>query len=273
MLPMRRGPNRFREIPYGRINYVSRRAEYETYQSGTFHIVQGFLFAVNESTVVNDQVRAFAEAMHQLTRHSRSQLAQVHTQVAEKMQDAVVADYDKAKSRYGRNISSYRLTTRDAGGKLRAALESNIFYRGTYDGIGFVNVSLLNNVARQWHRLNFGARPAGTYSPRLYQARFGNLVAGAFGYLGEGPSPGFGLPEGFFTREGAFYPRGPRQVHPTRGIRAWNFLDAGPRVLAERIGPAYDGLYRDWYASAQKGRGPLSRVADPPPPRRRSFRP
>jgi hypothetical protein len=275
MLPMRRGPNRFREIPYGRLNYVSRRAQFETYQSGSFHLVAGFMSAVNQSLAVNEQVRAFAEALANIHRHShaRNQLAQAHTQVAKLMQQAVLEDYDKAKARYGRNIAPYRLTTRDAGGKLRAALQSNIFYRGTYDGIGFVNVSLLNNTARQWHRLNFGARPAGTYTPRLYQARFGNLVAGSFGYLGEGPSPGFGLPYGFFTREGAFYPRGPRQVIPTRGIRAWNFLDAGPRVLAERIGPAYDGLYRDWYASAQRGKGPLSRVANAPPPRRRAWRP
>lgn len=274
MPPNRRGPNRFRENPYARLDYVNRRAQYETYESGAFHILRGFLDAVDASTAVNAQVAAFAEAMTHINRHShaRTQLARAHTQVAQLMQRAVIADYAKAQARFGRNIPSYRLTTRDAGGKLRAALGSAQFYRGTYDGIGFVNVDLLNNTARQWHRLNFGARPRGNYTPRMYKARFGNLVAGAFGYTGERPSPSFAMPRGVWN-EGAFYPKGRRMVVKTRGIQAWNFLDAGPRVLAERIGPAYDGVYRDWFQSAQRGKGPLSKVVDPPPPRRSAFRP
>lgn len=266
-------PNRYRENAYARLAYVNRRAVLETYETGNFQIVGGFLKAVEASTAVNPQVAAFAKAFEHLNSHNRIQLAQVHTQVAKLMQAAVLQDYDKAKAQHGRNLAPYRLTTRDAGGKLRAGLGSSQFYRGTYDGIGFVNVSLMNAVARQWHRLNFGARPAGKYTPRLYQARFGNLVAGAFGYTGESPSPGFGLPRSFSWREGMLLrPRG-RQVTPTRGIQAWNFLDAGPRVLAEQLGPHYDGLYRDWFASAQRGHGPLSKVANPPSPRRRAFRP
>ena len=275
MLPMRRGPNRYREVPYGRIEYVNRHASLELYQSGTFNVVGGFLNAVSAATEVNVQVAAFAEAMTHLSKHSyaRTQLASYHTKVAKQMQTAVLEDYDKAKARYGRNLAPYRLTTRDAGGKLRAALGSAQIYRGTYDAIGFGNVSLLDNTARQWHRLNFGARPRGTYTPRMYQARFGNLVAGAFGFAGESPSAGFGLPRSFIWREGMLLrPRG-RQVTPTRGIQAWRFLDAAPRVLAEQIGPAYDALYRDWFASAQRGKGPLAKVANPPPPRRRSFLP
>lgn len=268
-----RNPNRYRENAYARLAYVNRRAQMETYQTGNLQIVAGFLKAVEESTAVNAQVRAFAEAFDHLTSHSKIQLAQVHTAVGERMREGVLQDYAKSKARYGRNLAPYRLSSRDAGGKMEAAMRSNLFFRGTYDGIGFVNVDLMNAVARQWHRLNFGARPAGNYTPRLYNIRFGNLAAGAFGFTGEGPSPGFGLPKSFIWREGMLLrPRG-KQVTPTRGIKAWNFLDAGPRVLAEQIGPAYDGLYRDWYASAQKGKGPLSKVADVPPPRRRSFRP
>ena len=274
MLPMRRGPNRFREIPYGRLEYVNRKAELELFESGMFSILGGFMAAVEASTDVNAQVAAFAEALKHLNRHSyaRTQLAEVHTQIAKLMQQAVLTDYDKAKARYGRNLAPYRLSTRDAGGKLRRALGSAQMYRGTYDGIGFGNVSLLDNTARQWHRLNFGARPRGNYTPTMYKARFGNLVVGAFGYQGESPSAGFGLPQSFIWREGQLMrPRG-KQVGATRGIKAWKFLDAAPRVLSERLGPAYDGLYRDWFVSAQRGKGPLSKVADPPAPRRRSFR-
>jgi hypothetical protein len=266
-------PNRYRENAYARLAYVNRHAQLETYTTGNFQLVAGFLKSVEASMAVNDQVAAFAQAFQYLTSHSKIQLAQVHTAVGRLMQAAVLEDYAKSKASYGRNVPAYRLSTRDAGGKMEAAMGSNIFFRGTQEGIGFVNVELMDAVARQWHRLNFGARPAGNYTPRLYKARFGNLVAGSFGFVGESPSPGFGLPQSFFWQEGMLLrPRG-KQVGVTRGIRAWNFLDAGPRVMAEQLGIHYDGLYRDWYASAQKGLGPLSKVANVPPPRRRSFRP
>jgi hypothetical protein len=271
-----RNPNAYQELPYANLDNVIRWARRETYETGVFQLREGFLASVaNPSVEVAGQVLAFAAAMEHLTTSSKVQLAQVHDQVARLMQRATVAEYEKAKATYGRNIAPYRLTTRDAGGKLGRALRSSVFYRATYDGIGFVNTTLLNRTARQWHRLNFGARPRGNYTPQMYSANFGGLVAGAFGYAGEEPSAPFGMPRGVWSREGAFYPRGNRIVNPTRGIRAWNFLDAGPRVLAERIGPAYEGLYRDWFESAQRGRGPLSRVTSVavPSPSRRAFRP
>lgn len=262
-----------RELPSSSLDNVIKWALRETYEEGAFFVREQFLAAVRTSTEVNEQVRAFAEALDNLTHSSKSQLTQAHDQVARLMQRAMLTDYYKAKAQYGRNVPSYRLTTRDAGGKLESALRSRAFYRATHDGIGFVNTTLMNSRARQWHRLNFGARPRGSYTPRAYQARFGDLVAGTFGFFDEEPSKGFAMPRGVWNNEGAFYPKGRRLVNPTRGIKAWNFLDAGPRVLAERIGPAYDGLYRQWFASAQKGKGPLSKVTNVPPPRRRAFTP
>ncbi len=134
--------------------------------------------------------------------------------------------------------------------------------------------------ARQWHRINFGARGAGKGSTRTYKAHFGSLVVASFGFK-EGPSPGFRIPKGVFNTAGSFFPHGTTlegqaaaritESKRTKGIVAWNMFDAGPRVLAQRLGPAYAGLYQDWFKSAQKGKGPLSRVLNVPAPNARAF--
>ncbi len=271
-------PNRDRLNPYANLPFINKRGLDQTFETGVFDIVGQFLAAVKVSTEVNEQVAAFAKAMEKRTRFSYDQTARAHDDVARRMQNATKAAFLKAKAQYGRNIPSYREgggpRKRDAGGKLWGAIKSRDFYRATPTGIGFVNVTLLDKKARQWHRLNFGASPAGHYTPRKYPLRFGSLVAGSFGFEGEGPSAGFGLPEGgAFNAQGQFFgPRG-RQIHATRGIKAWNFLDAGVEEMTKRIGPAYEGLYEDWFNSSYaKGKGPLSRVADPPSPRRGAFK-
>lgn len=270
-----KNPNRYRENPTASLDYINRWSTTQTFEGGAFYLRDMFAVAIEESTEVGEQVRAFVTAMANKYTNpsSRSQLAQVHTQVAKLMQRAILADYAKAQAQFGRNIAPYRLSKRDAGGKLRRALGSKSFYRGTYEGIGIVNTTVLDSTARQWHRLNFGARPAGTYTPTMYQVRFGNLVAGSFGFADEEPSAPFLMPKGVFSGDGAFYPRGRTLVNPTRGIQAWNFLDAGPRVMAERLGPGYEGLYKDWFESYTRGKGPLARVGNPPRPRYGAFRP
>lgn len=268
-------PNWWRENPRAGLDYINKWSTTQTFEGGAFYLRDMFSIAIEESTEVGEQVRAFVSAMANKYTNpsSRAQLAQVHTQVAKLMQRAILADYAKAQAQFGRNIAPYRQTKRDAGGKLRRALGAKSFYRGTYDGIGIVNTTVLDSTARQWHRLNFGARPAGTYTPTMYQVRFGNLVAGSFGFADEEPSAGFMMPKGVFSGDGAFYPKGRALVTPTRGIQAWNFLDAGPRVMAERIGPGYEGLYKDWFESYTRGLGPFSRLGNVPRPRYGSFRP
>lgn len=273
-------PNYGRTSPGANLDYLNKWAQDQTFEHGAFDVVGQFLAAMNAGTDVNVEVAAFAKALAQRVTYSKDQTAAAHDEVARKMQRVTKTAFLKAQAESPRSsVPSYREgggpRRRDAGGKLLGCIASKDFYRATPNGIGFINTTLMDSRARQWHRLNFGARPAGQYTPTRYEVRFGSLVAGAFGFFDEEPSAGFGLPEGgaFNAQRQFFGPRG-KQVFPTKGIRAWNFLDAGVEEMSVRIGPAYEGLYNKWFESAYvKGKGPLSRVVDPPRPRRGAFRP
>lgn len=285
-------PNYGRENRYARIDYVGDNSIRETYDHGAFRITELVINAVMVgSSEAVQRFEAFAKGLQNLQQTAKNDLASTHFQVAEAMQVATVAAYETAHAK-GRKNAPYRLSSRDAGGRMLAALNSPLFVRGTYDGIGFANVTLLNQQARQWHRLNFGAqgREGGGAKTGAYTATWEGLVIGAFGFTDESPSAGFTLPKGIWLSEGDgsvvaagkgtrdhFYPRngvtGPlRAQRPTKGIKAWNFLDAGVKVLAEEIGPAYGNLYSKWFNMAAKGLGPLNAQISVPPPRRTPLR-
>ncbi len=281
-------PNYGRENRYARIDYVGDNSIFETYDHGAFNIVQAVVNAVHVgSSEAIERFETFAKGLAHLQQSSKNHLAQAHTQVAESMQAATVAAYKVAHAK-GRKNAAYRLSARDAGGRMLAALENPLFVRGTYDGIGFVNVTLLDAEARQWHRLNFGAQGSrgGGAKTGAYTATWDGLVIGSFGFTDESSSAGFTLPKGIWLSEGDgsrvaagagtrdhFYPRngisGPlRARRPTAGIKAWNFFDAGVKELAETIGPAYGNLYAKWFDLAAKGAGPLTTQITLPSPRR-----
>lgn len=269
-----------RPYAYSSLDRVNRLAVEETYRTASFMLTEGVARGVAEAGArVCASLGQFVAALDQTTRSSRSQLTNVHEQLARGMQEATLARYEAARAG-GRMSGPYRLSKRDAGGRLGRAIASAGFVRGTYDGIGFANNTLLDTEARQWHRLNFGAGSAAGPRPRRFQASIGGTVIAALG-LEDTPSAPFVLPAGVWTtvgggerqRAGAglgwFFPQSerpagilgrPNRARITRGIRAWNFLDAGIEFLAENLGPAYEGLYRDWWESAQRGVGPFSRV-------------
>lgn len=252
------------ESPYAGIDYILRNAQREIWDLGVFHLLDGVRQAVAVGAAeAPEEVRRFVLALEGLTRSSRNQLITLHHQLGSLMQADVVAAYTRALATQGRNAGPYRESSRDAGGRLASALGAEGFFRGTTDGILFGNITLLDRRARQWHRLNFGALPNRGAPPGRFEVRWRNMVVGALGYEDQ-PSAPFLLPRGFF-RERQFYPTGPTPIRPTRGIRAWNFLDAGVATLAREVGPAYEGLYGRWVASAQRGRGPLSRTIDVSP--------
>lgn len=251
-----------REAPYASLAYVERTVSDELYRAGVFNIAAMFRAALAAGALEAAKVaQDFALALEQTVRSSKNQLASLHHQVGTLMQEEVLAAYEQALHTRGRNLAPYRLSTRDAGGRLAAALGSSEMFRATYDGIGFGNVRFLDSAARQWHRLNFGAAPGAGARPRSFAVKWQGLAVGAVGYQDQGPSPAFLLPRGRFV-EGAFFPTGPTPLHPTRGIAAWNFLDAAPQALAREIGPAYSLLFERWAASAVRGAGPLSRVVN-----------
>lgn len=253
-------PFRNRGGPFAGLAYVDASRDIdELYLSGGVNLVGLFKQALAAGSLDGSEiVRSFALALDQTVRASKNQLATLHHQVGVLAQQNIIEAYEQARVAKGRNIEPYRLSARDAGDRLLHALGREDFFRGTPDGIGLANRTMLDKEARQWHRLNFGARPGSGAPPRPAQVQWQGLVVGAIGLPYE-PSAAFGLPRGFW-REGGFYPTGPRQIYKTKGIKAWNFLDAGTATIASEIGPAYQNLYDRWLASSQRGVGPLSRV-------------
>lgn len=256
------GPGR-----YAGLAYIDAHPDIdELYGTGAFNLRAMFRAALSAGDLeASEVVTRFAQALEQLTRGSRNQLANLHHQVGLVMQDEVLEAYRQARRTLGRMDPPYRVNAtakgRDAGGRLENALSSGEFFRGTYDGIGFANRTMLDRQARQWHRLNFGALPDAGARSRPAQITWQGLVVGAIG-LPTAPSRPFLMPRGFWTEGGAFRPTGRVPMYRTRGIRAWNFLDAGTRALGREIGPAYETLYGDWVRSAQRGVGPISRVVN-----------
>lgn len=272
--------------PYAGLAYVDASRDIdEIYRSGGINLVDVFSRALAGGALdASDLVRNFALALEQTVRASKNQLATLHHQVGSLAQQNILEAYEQARVTQGRHIAPYRLSTRDAGGRLAHALAREDFFRGTPDGIGLANRSMLDQEARQWHRLNFGARPGAGSSPGRFPVTWQGLVVGAIGLPAE-PSAPFVLPRGVWvgeggtrqqagaSRSGQFYPQSargalagtgvlgrPGGARRAAGIRAWNFLDAGVATIAAEIGPAYQNLYERWLASAQRGVGPVSRV-------------
>lgn len=211
-----------------------------------------------------------------------------HQAIGERAQQAVLNSYAQVVTARKR-VPSYRLgdtgaNQRYAGGKLKAALASPAFFSASERGLEFINVQLLDETARHWARLNAGAGSVGAGSRRSFDIQWSNLVIGALG-VGMTPSPAFDLPRGYWFSPGAgpvppgergtseFYPAGsgPRAGANTRlfsvgesgkrtgvafqrrrvsrGIQARNFLDAGVARIANDLGPAYERLYKELYAT------------------------
>lgn len=255
-----------RENPYAGLAYLGRNARQEVYRQASLDMRAAFRSALATGALESfDLVASFARALEELTRSSRTQLAEAHHAVGSQMAEATVDAYIAARAR-GPQVPSYRPpflsreSERDANGRLLRALQSDLFYRGTNTGIGFINEKLLNDEARQWHRLNFGAGAAAGAPGLPVRVTWQGALLATVG-LSDGPSAPFSIPRGIWEK-GGFYPRGDmRNAKPTKGIKGEHFLDAGLKVLDRELGPTYENLYRSWFNSAARGLGPLSRVA------------
>lgn len=136
---------------------------------------------------------------------------------------------------------------------------------GTSDGIAFINTAILDQKARQWARLNFGAGPAQgaerslatPIAPPNARIRFGSNQ-GISLKLHNPPRPNFRVPVGYFDPEGRFFlakknnkwKKAPKDAKTVgggllrgavseRGIAPRRFLDAGLVALGENFGKEY----------------------------------
>lgn len=197
------------------------------------------------------------------------QLRRAYTEVGRAAQRSVVQAFTHRKNRRS-GVPPYRITPnlaknkRYAGGALLRALQAPDFFRATPRGLDFINAGRLDQEARHWRRLNFGAGAVAGDPPQKFQVVSGSgLVIAAMG-LEPDPRPAFILPRGYWVDvttglqniEGAhgtsaFYPVGEyppgvqgRGQPPifTRGIVATNFLDAGVRRIAHELPRAFEGV-------------------------------
>lgn len=212
--------------------------------------------------------------------------------LGERAHSAVITSY---KSRR-RGPSGYRADTdggeryrRYAGGRMLAALQNpDHIYIATPDGITFLpNPRKLDAKAKQWYRLNFGARPGFGSAPRRFDVSISNIFLFSLGF-DAGPSEPFRIPRGFWVERGeavgagpagtsAFYPRKSPQTAAlglvagdtkeeqkatpnffpgrsiARGITAEHWLDAGLKRFTEDLrdpgstGIGLRSLYVEFY--------------------------
>lgn len=153
------------------------------------------LLSGNLATVVD----AMADSLAKAVRNRPAQMKKIFTQVAQDGQDAILRAYDE---HYGRS-TPYRWDDegkwrRYSNHALRNALASPSLYHVTPDGLDFILGAFLDEKARQWYRLNFGAAPRGSlpHSPTM-MSFFGQEIEG--GKLEGGPGKGFTIPAGFFS--------------------------------------------------------------------------
>lgn len=220
--------------------------------------------------------KRYAVAMAQQMK-DRDGVADVHRELGVQMQEATALQYQVSKLELGTGVHPYRMGDRYAGGKMDQMLASSALWESDVNGISFGDIDFMDSMAKQWHRLNFGALGLG-HGPgersQTFHIGWADMGSAALGLNLSEPSKGFFLPAGFFTPMGSFHLESSGDVPPpgstwaeglplTSGIKAWNFFDAGVRVLSERIAPKYDGLIQGWADTANTKAGPSVRFVTP----------
>lgn len=226
-------------------------------------VINGYTASQLEAANARSQMARALGKIFEKPRLDGPRRKRLHDDIGRRAQQAVLNAYAQTVTARKRT-PSYRLGDRYAGGRLRAAIASSSFYEATPRGLTFINRDVLDREAKHWHRLNFGAGARGGGGRRLYEIRWGGLVAATIGF-DDGPSKAFGLPEGFFLGpEGRPVPWGsaPRssqpfvalrkpQRFPTSGIAARRFLDTGVATIARMLPRAYQDYYREIAAHAK----------------------
>lgn len=226
---------------------------------------------------VNRQIEQFAKGL-EANFGNPGDAEQEFSRIAALMRTALIASYEE-RVEGEKHVPSYREGAgRYAGGALRRALSDPSMAIGDANGISYINRALLDTEARHWKRLNFGAGGAasqGFPGVGLLPVFLDERVLFYVGSEGK-PRPAFTLPPGFWKDPGSgtwlgnqpvggqglsssihqFFPGGfaARSLgashHPTRGITARHFIDAGFEVLSNEFGIAIGTLFEKWSRAA-----------------------
>lgn len=287
-------------------DYFIKRANYlnRTLLNDAKYLTQVFVQGAVQDVLLQAAAQAEGETKASLEAFSNSlksnagvnrkgRLNRVFSEVADNAQQATIKKYEqqhggKPSYRSGDpdGEPSYR---RYSGGVLRRALDSDYLFRASADGVS-LNTGVLDDKAKQWARLNFGAY--GTTQKAFKNKAIANPTMTFLGQRVEGlsladrqPGSAFEVLPGFFSdsafpttagrkmkttpagagRGQAFYPiSGALTPHPrstnggkpfrgrrvATGIAAGRFLDAGVTVLNRQIPVAMAQVFLEWSEEA-----------------------
>lgn len=160
---------------------------------------------------------AFAESLNgQVYRNRRSRMTAIHREVGFKAQNAALTAYlekHSPKSHSGYRSRAAKPWQRDSGGKMISALsDPNVMFRASWDGLEYVNMTLFSKKAKQWYRLNFGAKGRSgskyksnggsqSFVMNFFGASNTSGTVGPFSFEGYDPSRAFTIPKGLFVNE------------------------------------------------------------------------
>lgn len=231
----------------------------------------------------------------------------VHQTVGALAQKSVLASFDQTVGRANNSgAHGYRTSgklQRYSGERLRAAIADPSFFEATEHGLNFINTTLLDERAKQWARINFGAGDRGKGSHAAFGIRFSNMVVTTLS-LDIGARPAFLIPPGYFldaagnvaaptgpTPGSSFYvagtgpfakkkyivnaegerirkPMTARKV--TKGIHARNFFTPGLARIAKEIPPRYQDVLSKLYDDGRSAVRPVPVTVRPVVYRRES---
>lgn len=222
-------------------------------------IAQAMLAAIQEAGLrATMSFTAFLQALSQGIQGIGPDLAAENAEIARAAQAAVLKTFeDNSKKTPTYRTSARRgINIRYAGGILKGFLGSEEFITSSAAGIDMGPIGRMNDVARQWQRLNYGAGNESGSPSTSVSATIGDLDVTVED--SHGPRPEFVLPAGAWIGK-AFYPSSElpagfrisvKKNTPTKGIAAQHWTDAGSQVIVTQIGPALMKLLEKVWADA-----------------------
>lgn len=214
-------------------------------------------------------LQAMAEAINSGLKSRRS-FENAHKTLAASAMEATLNAYAANVEAEGPPPYRENSPSRMSGG-MRRALEDPGMYRGTFSGVYLFSRKILDSNARHWYRLNSGVVGYGGSRGERFNTSPSSLNVGGgnIGMIGLNlpvdPKPMY-MPRGYFTPEGAFYPKPAPADIPTKGIQARRFLEAGAEAVAIELPVVYEDLLRKLLkTAAQTGKGAGTAIRTVPP--------
>lgn len=223
-------------------------------------------------------------------RIDRARMQRTHEELAAQARAATIRAYKSRTPR--RRIPAYRKNVRIGYGMIERALSdgghagrSTAFLVDVFDFELLDRLTSLGGQGALWRQINYGALPSSGKTPKSYAVLLDN-GGGFVLQLANNPVPAGVLrrPRGRWKdASGNFVPPSeggddrfvPRRrsaaVIPLKGSRATQFLDAAPRELQKRWGPAYTRMWNDVISSATR-RTRLERGGLPVPKRQTNLK-